>query len=213
MSLRIIGGQYRRRHLKTPHGKTTRPYTDRVRQIVFDRLGDSVESARVADIFSGVGTMGLEALSRGAASCVFIEGDPDVHASLTENVSKIVDEQPTVCWKTSVHRTSFCPQNADACLPYDLIFFDPPYVQCPLMNDGGVLQKSMDRLAKDRVSTNEARLILRTPFRFDFCESAAWKIHECWRISSMKIYTLKKYPPASDDGDNSAESAEQGDQE
>ena len=48
MSLRIIGGTYRRRHLKTPHGKTTRPYTDRVRQIVFDRLGDSVESARVA---------------------------------------------------------------------------------------------------------------------------------------------------------------------
>lgn len=195
MSLRIIGGRYRRRHLKTPHGKTTRPYTDRVRQIVFDRLGDTVQDAHVADVFSGVGTMGLEALSRGAMSCVFIEGDADVHASLTENVAKIVEDQPTVCWKTSVHRTSFCPKNADDCLPYDLIFFDPPYVQCPLMNDGGVLEKSLDRLARSRVSTDDAQLILRTPFRFDFCETAAWKIHECWRISSMKIYTLAKSPP------------------
>ncbi len=50
MSLRIIGGELRRRHLKTPQGVTTRPYTDRVRQIVFDRMVDIVPSARVADI-------------------------------------------------------------------------------------------------------------------------------------------------------------------
>ena len=192
MSLRIIGGKYRRRHLKTPHGKATRPYTDRVRQIVFDRIDHLLEGARVADVFSGVGTMGMEAISRGAASCVFFEADTDVHESLSGNVKAILVDEPTVCWKTSVHRTSFRPNGADECLPYSLIFFDPPYVQCPLLAEGSVLGKALDRLAKPQVSTDEAIVILRTPIGFDFSETAAWKIHDCWRISTMKIYTLGK---------------------
>lgn len=192
MTLRIIGGKYRRRHLKTPHGKTTRPYTDRVRQIVFDRLEGQIEGAKIADVFSGVGTMGMEAISRGAASCVFIEGDSDVHESLTQNVDLILEDQPTVCWKTNIHRTSFRPKNSEECLPYTLMFFDPPYVQCPLMNDGGVLGKALDRMAKPTVSTDDATIILRTPLRFDFLETPAWKIEDTWRISTMKIYTLRK---------------------
>lgn len=64
MSLRVISGQYRRRILKTPADDSTRPYTDRVRQIVFDRLHDFIPDARVADVFAGVGTMGIESLSR-----------------------------------------------------------------------------------------------------------------------------------------------------
>lgn len=192
MSLRIIGGKYRRRHLKTPHGKATRPYTDRVRQIVFDRIDHLLEGARVADVFSGVGTMGMEAISRGAQSCVFFEADTDVHESLSGNVKAILEDEPTVCWKTSVHRTSFRPNGADECLPYSLIFFDPPYVQCPLLAEGGVLGKALDRLAKPQISTEDAVVILRTPIGFDFSETAAWKIHDCWRISTMKIYTLGK---------------------
>lgn len=192
MALRIIGGEYRRRILKTPQGKATRPYTDRVRQIVFDRLGDTVVDARVADIFSGVGTMGMESLSRGAHSCVFIEGDPVVHAALAENVSLIVVDQPTVCWKTDIHRTSFCPKNVDECLPYSLIYFDPPYDQCPLLNEGEVLGKAMARLARPRSSTSDAVVVLRTPEHFEFLETAAWKIQDVWRISTMNIWILRK---------------------
>lgn len=201
MSLRIIGGKYRRRHLKTPRGKATRPYTDRVRQIVFDRIDHLVAGARVADVFSGVGTMGMEAISRGAQSCVFFEADVDVHESLSLNVDAILEDEPTVCWKTNIHRTSFRPNGADECLPYSLIFFDPPYVQCPLLDDGGVLGKALDRMAKPRVSTDDAVVILRTPIGFDFSETAAWKIHDCWRISTMKIYSLGKseLPDLTDD--------------
>ena len=192
MALRIIGGHYRRRILKTPPGKATRPYTDRVRQIVFDRLGDAVIDAKVADVFSGVGTMGMESLSRGAQSCVFIEGDPIVHAALSENVAAIVDDEPTVCWKTDIHPTSFCPKNADECLPYSLMYFDPPYDQCPLMLEGEVLGKSLARLAKPRASTADAVMVLRTPEHFEFSETAAWKIQEVWRISTMNIWILRK---------------------
>ncbi|MFY9255693.1 MAG: RsmD family RNA methyltransferase [Fuerstiella sp.] len=192
MALRIIGGEYRRRILRTPPGKATRPYTDRVRQIVFDRLGEDVVGARVADVFSGVGTMGMESLSRGASSCVFIEGDPIVHAALAENVSLIVVDQPTVCWKTDIHRTSFCPKNVDECLPYSLIYFDPPYDQCPLLKEGDVLGKALARLAKPRASTDDAVVVLRTPEHFDFQETEAWKIQDVWRISTMNIWILRK---------------------
>lgn len=190
MSLRIIGGEFRRRLLKTPPTKATRPYTDRVRQVVFDRIGELVPDARVADVFAGVGTMGLEALSRGAESCVFIEGDPKVHAALKENVEALAGDLPTVCWKTNIHRTSFRPQGAEQCLPYSLVFFDPPYAQCPLLAKDQVLGKCLVRLAKPEVTAADALVLLRTPEHFEFSDSDAWHINECWRISTMKLWLL-----------------------
>jgi len=192
MTLRIIGGRFRRRLLSTPHGQTTRPYTDRVRQIVFDRLGEMVEQARVADIFAGVGTMGLESLSRGAATCVFLESDRHVHASLRENVDLLAKDFPTVCWKTDVHRTSFRPKGSDECLPYSLVFFDPPYAQCPLLEPRQTLAKAVSRLAKPDVTSDDAVLILRTPGRFDLPCLNYWTTADCWPVSSMKIWLLRK---------------------
>ncbi|MEQ9411273.1 MAG: RsmD family RNA methyltransferase [Fuerstiella sp.] len=192
MSLRIIGGEFRRRQLKTPPGRTTRPYTDRVRQRVFDRLGEAVDGARVADVFSGVGTMGLEALSRGADSCVFIEGDPKVHEVLSANVALIATNRTTLCWKTNIHRTSFRPNGAQECLPYSLVFFDPPYDQARLLTPREALGKSLVRLAKDGITTDDAIVILRTPGHFQFSNCPAWNIDQCWRISTMNLWILHK---------------------
>lgn len=203
MSLRIIGGEFRRRLLKTPPTKATRPYTDRVRQVVFDRIGDIVPDARVADVFSGVGTMGLEALSRGAQSCVFIEGDPKVHAALKENVAALADDLPTVCWKTNIHRTSFRPQGAELCLPYSLVFFDPPYAQCPLLAKDEPLGKCLVRLAKPDVTAPDALMLLRTPEHFEFSESDAWHIRERWRISTMNLWLLERSDQTPQPGEDS----------
>lgn len=192
MTLRIIGGEYRRRLLRTPPTRATRPYTDRVRQKVFDRIDEMLEDLRVADIFSGVGTMGIEALSRGAKSCVFIEGDVKVHEALTGNVEAIVRDKETVCWKTNIHRTSFRPNGADQLLPYDLVFFDPPYDQCPLLAPKEALGKGLKRLAKPNVTSENAIIILRTPERFKFSESPEWRIDELWPISTMNLWMLKK---------------------
>ena len=191
MALRIIGGEFRRRQLQTPPTRTTRPYTDRVRQIVFDRIDGLLADARVADVFAGVGTMGLESLSRGARSCVFLEGDPKVHASLKHNVETIAADKDTVCWKTNIHRTSFRPQGADDCLPYSLIFFDPPYAQCKLLAPQLALGKCLKRMAKAEICDREALLILRTPGHFDFSETDAWRIDDCWRISTMNLWLLR----------------------
>lgn len=198
MSLRIISGNLRRRQLKTPPGIATRPYTDRVRQIVFDRIEDRIPGARIADIYSGVGTMGLESISRGAASCVFFETTAEVHLCLKENVRRLASEVPTVCWKADVRYTSFVPKGVDEMLPYTLMFFDPPYAHCPRMDSGGVLSKSLSRLARPRVSADDALLLVRTPGRFDLTVPAGWQLEDCWRVSTMNIWNLVK----ADDADS-----------
>lgn len=207
MTLRIIGGELRRRQLKTPPGILTRPYTDRVRQVVFDRLVDRIEDARVADIYAGVGTMGLESISRGAASCVFIEATPLVHQMLKQNVQLLAPEVPTVCWKTDVRYTSFVPRGIEGMLPYSLIYFDPPYARCPDMEPGSILSKSLTRLARPHVSSEDALLLVRTPERFEMPMPAGWQLSECWHVSTMKVWSLTKPLVASSAPESSENSA------
>ena len=199
MSLRVISGQYRRRLLKTPSDDSTRPYTDRVRQMVFDRLNKLIPNARVADVFSGVGSMGMESLSRGAKSCVFFEANPEIHELLVSNVKSIAPEARTICWKTDVRRTSFRPKGGDDCLPYTLIFFDPPYRTADEIAPGKPLWASLKRLARDTISSADCVLVLRTPEHFDTPELAQWQVHDCWEISSMMIWIMTKPGAFADD--------------
>jgi 16S rRNA (guanine966-N2)-methyltransferase len=192
MSIRVIAGEYRRRHLKTDAGLATRPYTNRVRQMVFDRLGETIIGARVADVFSGVGTMGIEALSRGAAACVFIEGNQRIHALLSENVDTVVRDQKTVCWRTDVLRTSFRPRNAEGCLPFDFVFFDPPYSMAGGLESGKPLFDAVDRLGRDGTTDSDAVMLLRTPQKHELSDSKRWRIADCWNISSMLIWKLRR---------------------
>lgn len=194
MTLRVIAGQFRRRILKTPKDESTRPYTDRVRQIVFDRLRDYISNARVADVFSGVGTMGMESLSRGAHSCVFFEADPDIHQLLVSNVKAIAPDSRTICWRTDVRRTSFRPQGGEDFMPYNLIFFDPPYKYADEIDPGKPLAASLKRLARDTISTPDAILVLRTPEHTDAPQLPFWHIHDCWELSSMLVWILVKQP-------------------
>ena len=199
MSLRVISGQYRRRILKTPSDDSTRPYTDRVRQIVFDRLQDFIPDARVADVFSGVGTMGIESLSRGAHSCVFFEADADIHQLLVTNVKTIAPEARTICWRTDVRRTSFRPHGGEDFMPYNLIFFDPPYRHADEIDPGKPLAASLKRLARDTISTPDAILILRTPEHTEAPQLPWWHVHDCWELSSMMVWILVKQPMSNDD--------------
>lgn len=207
MTLRIISGKYRRRLLKTPPDDSTRPYTDRVRQMTFDRLASFLPGARVADVFAGVGTMGMEALSRGAASCVFFEAGTDVHALLRENVSTIAPDARAICWKTDVRKTSFRPRGGDDCIPYSLIFFDPPYKIAEQIRVRGTLAPVLKLLARDTVSTPDAILVLRTPEHFDEPEVPGWTVHDCWALSSMLIWIMTKPGGWTADGERVAELA------
>ena len=123
--MRIIAGAWRGRTLIAPVGEATRPTADRVRQALFDRLlhaswagREAVEGAAVLDAFAGTGALGLEALSRGAASAVFIENDPKALLALRRNVAA-ADGKGRVIAGDAVR-----PPPGQPCT---LVFLDPPY--------------------------------------------------------------------------------------
>jgi 16S rRNA (guanine966-N2)-methyltransferase len=119
--VRIIAGQWRGRVLVTPPGDATRPTADRTREALFSMLTSRVgsfEDLRVADLFAGTGALGLEALSRGAGHCTFVERDRDALAALKTNIEKL-----------GATGTDVRAQAAEGFSggPYDIVFLDPPY--------------------------------------------------------------------------------------
>ncbi len=118
--MRIIAGKAGRLAIKVPSA-VARPTTDFVRQAIFSILGERVENARVLDLFAGSGAIGLEALSRGAASCVFVDEHRQAANVITENLTKARLEGGRVVRADAV---SFLKRDTTT---YDLIFADPPY--------------------------------------------------------------------------------------
>ena len=120
--MRIIAGQWRGRPLAAPKGDATRPTADRTREALFSMLTSRVgsfEGLAVADLFAGSGALGFEALSRGAASCLFVEQDRAALDALRANADKL-GIRPDIR-ATSVLALGPAPR------PMDLILMDPPY--------------------------------------------------------------------------------------
>ena len=123
MNLRIIAGVYGGRVIAAPDGKRTHPMSERIRNALFNSIGDEVQGARVLDAFAGTGAVGLEALSRGASHVTFIEKDRVAQNVLTENMASLKTGDKTKLIKASV--SAWC-STYDGPL-FDLIFADPPY--------------------------------------------------------------------------------------
>ena len=121
-NLRVIAGSYRGRHLRAPRGKATRPTSARVREALFSILGD-LSGARVLDLYAGSGALGIEALSRGAASVVLVEHDRSALACIRENLVAI----------GASSQARVLPVRASVALgalkdeAFDLVFCDPPW--------------------------------------------------------------------------------------
>jgi 16S rRNA (guanine966-N2)-methyltransferase len=121
-AMRVVGGEARGRRLAAPPGGKTRPTSDRVREAVFDMLAslEAVDGAEVADLFAGSGALGIEALSRGARSCVFVDSDAAAIRAIRDNLDKTglaggpVVRDDVLRW---VARAG----------PVDLALIDPPY--------------------------------------------------------------------------------------
>ncbi|MDD5556286.1 MAG: 16S rRNA (guanine(966)-N(2))-methyltransferase RsmD [bacterium] len=87
--VRVVAGTFRSRRLVTPRSRGVRPTADRVKEALFQILGDRVAGAAVLDLYAGGGGLGIEALSRGAASCVFVERDPACRRAIRANVAAL----------------------------------------------------------------------------------------------------------------------------
>jgi 16S rRNA (guanine966-N2)-methyltransferase len=125
--MRIVGGELRGRPLVAPAGHEVRPTADRVRQTVFDILahayGDPVSGGRILDLFAGTGAMGLEALSRGAGFCLFVEEAAAARAAIRTNAETLGVLGRTRIWRRDA--TALGPAGGVA--PFTLVFADPPY--------------------------------------------------------------------------------------
>lgn len=164
--MRVITGSARGCRLETLSGDSTRPTSEKVKESLFSAIQFDIEGRRVLDLFAGSGQLGIEALSRGAASCVFVDQNTQAvqvirgnlqRAGLTANAQVISTDALTYLNRPKER--------------FDLVFLDPPYASgllsaamekvAPLINDGGILvcetddatslPERVDRFVKDRV--------------------------------------------------------------
>ncbi|MDA1162617.1 MAG: 16S rRNA (guanine(966)-N(2))-methyltransferase RsmD [Planctomycetota bacterium] len=202
--MRIIRGRFGRRKLLSNPGDVTRPITDRVKESMFEYVEDELQGARVADIFAGTGTIGLESLSRGAHSIVFFERDRKAMELLKKNVESLGVEDETLCWATDVMKTSFRPKNCEGMTPFDFVFFDPPYRMVEDIVPGRLLFKSLERLARVDVTSEQASLIFRTPKRAVFHLPEVWKLERKLDYSRMEVHWFRKQSNSPDDKQSEA---------
>ena len=150
--MRVITGIARGRKLKELPGLETRPTTDKVKESVFNIVQFDIEGRRVLDLFGGTGQMGIEALSRGAASCTFVDLRKEAAAVIRDNLSHTgLAERGKVVQGDYLAFLTGCREK------FDLIFLDPPY-------GTGMLEKALEMIAKIDIVTEHGIIV---------CESAA----------------------------------------
>jgi 16S rRNA (guanine966-N2)-methyltransferase len=121
--MRIVGGEWRGRTIKAPRGSAVRPTLDRVREAWMSIVQLSLPGARVLDLFAGSGALGIEALSRGAATADFVDSDPRSLSVLRDNLELVgATSRATILRADALDFVE--PLKADA---YDVVFADPPY--------------------------------------------------------------------------------------
>ena len=134
--IRIIGGQWRGRKLPVPDSPGLRPTTDRVRETLFNWLAPSMVDARCLDCFAGSGALGLEALSRYAASATLLEMERHVAQQLQKNLATLKAEHGKV---VNTNTLTYLNQSGT---PHDVVFIDPPFRK-------GLLEETLNLLEKN----------------------------------------------------------------
>lgn len=151
--MRVISGTARGKKLTPVPGMDTRPTTDRVKESMFNIIQNQVYGARVLDLFAGTGQLGIEALSRGAAHCDFVDFDKTAQTIARKNI-----DAARVSERAHLHKTDFtrfvsnCAKGS-----YDLIFLDPPY-------GGKILAQALSAIERFDILSETGIIV---------CESAA----------------------------------------
>ncbi len=155
--MRVIAGSLRGRRLLAPEGLTSRPILDPLKQRLFDILGPACEGAVVADLFAGVGSLGIEALSRGALLAVFVERDRAVFGTLRENIERLgLGGRARL-----IHGDALALDPGSATPGSTLVFVDPPF---PVVRARGeAVTALLGRVTDPEVLGEGGVIVLRTP--------------------------------------------------
>lgn len=197
--MRVIAGCYKGRRLRSPPGLETRPILDRVKVALFDWLGARLaEPGRlppihVLDLFCGGGSLGIEALSRGATFCTFVDADRQAFQCLRENLDTLDVGAAAKIFHGDAQFIRVTPPSAT---PFDLVFLDPPYPMSEDVGPGSVMGRVLDRLADDIPVDDRGVVVWRHPANCVLPETCAggWKSSETRTWGTMAI-TMFDPPP------------------
>jgi 16S rRNA (guanine966-N2)-methyltransferase len=167
--MRIIAGTKKGMKLISPKDETSRPILDRVKESVFDILYkyNMPQGRIVADLFCGVGSFGLESLSRGAELVTFVEKDPEIAAVLKKNIVKADFTNQSRIIVADVFKVGASPDAAGN--KYDLVFVDPPYKLTEDVGEKSQLSRLLNILEKQ--TTAEALVLVRTHYKQQLLEN------------------------------------------
>ena len=196
--MRIISGKYKGHALVSFNASHIRPTTDRVKESLFNIWQNQIEGARVLDLFSGTGNLGLEALSRGAASVQFVDAHSKSIQILKQNIEKLkLTEDHRVSTMDTFH---FLKRYKDA--PFDLIFIDPPFTEA-------IADKVMGYLARSSSFHSNTLIAIESGRREKIGEDYKTLIRYDQREFGDKFLSLFRAKElAADAGENSAEAAD-----
>lgn len=176
--MRVITGTARGRVLKTLEGESVRPTSDRVKEALFSIIQFEIEGRKVLDLFAGSGQLGIEALSRGAASAVFIDADKAAAATVKANIETTGLEEKATLLQTDAF--AFLQTSG---LVFDIIFLDPPY-------DIGFMQKALPLAAA--ITAPGGVIICEAPFAEKLPEEAgALKQNRIYKYGKTAITTYR----------------------
>ena len=174
--MRVITGTARGRRLKELEGKETRPTTDRVKEGLFNIIQFDIEGRRVLDLFAGTGQLGIEALSRGAESAVFVDCRKEAARLVEDNLrlTGLRDKARVVCGDA----LSFL---ASAREKYDLIFLDPPY-------GTGLLEKALSDIVRFDILRQHGIIICESTMEQVLPEvEEPYSLHRTYRYGRIKL--------------------------
>ena len=186
--MRVIGGTSRRRRLAAPASAATRPILDRVKQALFDALGPHfgcvpgvLPSVQTLDLYCGGGTLGLEALSRGAAGCTFVERDRDALAALRTNIIRLNAADRARVIAADATTVAIPPPPAGR---FALVFLDPPFPDSATAMPGSPIWRLLERLAADPSLAGDALCV----WRFESGRPAHPAAPPGWRLHVRRHY-------------------------
>ncbi len=186
-SMRIIAGIHGSRRLETLKGNNTRPTTDKVKEAIFSRIGPYFDGGNMLDLFSGSGSMGLEAISRGMESCYLIDKDFHAISVIKQNIANLKVEKQCHVMKTDA--VSALRHLCEKQVQFDMIFVDPPYV---LEN---IYQEVMDIIYKGNLLSHNGHLVLESAKEVQMpshYENFELKKEATYGICKISYYRMKE---------------------
>ena len=187
--MRITGGEFGGRMLTAPNDARVRPTADKVRQAIFNILAHNdfgmeftLSRALVADLFAGTGALGIEAISHGAAYCLFVDVSAESRALIRENVEALGLTGVTKIWRRNA--TDLGPMPAGSGGPFNLVFLDPPYRQ-------NLLVPAMQSLAAGRWLSPDAVLVAEMAEEESMAPPAAFSLLDQRQYGDTRVAVFR----------------------